>query len=63
MSTVITFKFFYILMYVPYVLYGLLSRPKIAQCIHINNILYTISTPASFSATASPSGSPNLVLC
>ena len=31
--------------------------------IYTNNILYTVSTPACFNASASSSGSLNLVLC
>jgi len=31
--------------------------------IHINNILFTVSTPACFNASAASSGSPKLVLC
>ena len=48
-------------MYVPCILYSLLSRPTNAH-IYINNISYIVSTPTCFSASASSSGSLNLVL-
>jgi len=40
----------------------LLSGPTNAQT-YINNILYTVSTPACFYASASSSGSLKFVLC
>jgi len=43
-------------MYVPRILYTLLSRPTNAQHIYINNILYIVSTLVYFNATASSSG-------
>ena len=56
-------------MYVMYILYSLLSRPTNEQHTHIiyiyiyiNYVLY-ISTPTCFIASASSSGSLNLVLC
>jgi hypothetical protein len=50
-----------ILMYVPCILYSLLSRPTNAQCIYIK-IFYIISTTC-FTASASSSGSLILLLC
>jgi hypothetical protein len=44
-------------MYVPRILYSLLSRPKNAQHTYIINILYIISTPACFDVSVSSSGS------
>jgi len=57
----------FIVMYVPCILYSLLSRPTNAQhtsiYVYINNILYNVSTPTCFNASASSSGCLNLVLC
>ena len=50
-------------MYVPCILYNLLSKPTNAQHIYINNILHIVSIPTCFNASASSSGSLNLVLC
>jgi len=50
-------------MHVPCILYSLLSRSTNAQHIYINNILYIISTPTYFNASASSSGSLILLLC
>jgi len=47
----------YILMYAPGILYSLLSRPTKAQHTYINNILYIVSIPICFDASASSSGS------
>ena len=41
--------------YVPYILYSLLSRPANAQ-MFISNSLYIVSTPSCFSASTSSSG-------
>jgi hypothetical protein len=48
-----------IFMYIPCVLCSLLSRPTNAHYLYTNNILYIVSTPARFDASASSSGSLN----
>ena len=52
-----------VLLYVPSISYSLLSRLTNTQNIFINNILNIVSTRICFIASASSSGSLNLVLC
>jgi len=47
-------------MYIPYILYSLLSRPTNAQ-MFINNSLYIVSTPSCFSASTSSSGRVDII--
>ena len=47
---------------VPCILYSLLSRPTNAQYMHINNILYILSTSTCLNESASSSGCLNFAL-